>query len=98
MHPIDENSPMHEQTLESLEKSRAQITVSISGTDETGAYNIHARHMFSPSEILWDHQFVDLFCKDPNGDRYLDYTHFHEAIPLGSVRPSLDTPFEQQTG
>ena len=98
MHPIDEDSPMYGQTLESLEKSRAQITVSISGIDETVAYTIHARHMFSPSEILWDHQFVDMFYKFPNGDRYLDYTYFHEAVPLEPAHLSLDVPFEQQTG
>jgi inward rectifier potassium channel len=98
MHPIDEDSPMYEQTLESLEKSRAQIVVSISGTDETVAYTIHARHMFSPSEILWDHQFVDMFYKFPNGDRYLDYAYFHETVPSESVRLSLDAPFEQKTG
>jgi inward rectifier potassium channel len=98
MHPIDEDSPLYGQTLESLAKSRAQVAVSISGTDETVAYTIHARHMFSPSEILWDHRFIDMFYKSPNGDRYLDYTHFHEAVPLESVRPSLEVPFDQQTG
>lgn len=98
MHSIDEDSPLYGKTLESLEKSRAQITVSISGTDETVAYNIQARHMFSPSEILWDHQFVDMFYKFPNGDRYLDYAYFHETIPLRTVRPVSDVPLEKQTG
>ncbi|MBW4517348.1 MAG: ATP-sensitive inward rectifier potassium channel 10 [Timaviella obliquedivisa GSE-PSE-MK23-08B] len=95
MHPINEDSPLYGQTLESLEKSRAQIAVSISGTDETVAYNIHARHMFSPCEILWDHQFVDLFYQSSNGDRYLDYTHFHETVPLESTPSFLEQPFEQ---
>ena len=98
MHSIDEDSPMYGQTLESLEKSRAQIVVTISGTDETVAYTIHARHMFSPSEILWEHQFVDMFYKFPNGDRYLDYAYFHEAVPLGTVPPALDLPVKQRTG
>lgn len=34
MHSVDEDSPMYGQTLESLKKSRAQIAVTISGTDE----------------------------------------------------------------
>jgi len=88
MHPINEDSPLYGQTLESLTKSRAQIAVSISGTDETVAYTIHARHMFSSNEILWGHQFVNLFCESPNGDRYLDYTHFHETLPIAPVRSS----------
>jgi inward rectifier potassium channel len=97
MHPIDEDSPLYGQTPESLTKSRSQITVSISGTDETVAYNIHARHIFSPNEILWDHRFVDMVYKSPNGDRYLDYTHFNEAIPLEPAYQSL-TLLEQHTG
>jgi inward rectifier potassium channel len=98
MHPIDEDSPLYGQTPESLVKSRAQITASISGIDETVAYNIHARHIFSPSEILWDHRFIDMVYKSPNGDRYLDYTHFHEAIPLEAERQVLERAIEQQTG
>jgi inward rectifier potassium channel len=98
MHPIDEDSPLYGQTLESLNKSRAQITASITGIDETVAYNIHARHIFSPGDILWDHRFIDMIYKSPNGDRYLDYTHFHEVIPLEVSRQSLERAIEQQTG
>jgi inward rectifier potassium channel len=98
MHPIDEDSPLYGQTLESLNKSRAQITASITGMDETVAYNIHARHIFSPDEILWDHRFIDIVYKSPNGDRYLDYTYFHEVIPLEVSRQSLERAIEQQTG
>jgi inward rectifier potassium channel len=95
MHPIDEDSPLYGQTPESLAKVRAQITASISGTDETAAYMIHARHMFSHNEILWDHRFTDIMYKSPNGDRYLDYTNFHQATPLEvAVQISPD----QQTG
>jgi hypothetical protein len=35
--------------------------------------------------------------KSPNGDRYLDYTHFNEALPLEPAYQSL-TLLEQQTG
>jgi inward rectifier potassium channel len=97
MHPIDENSPLYGQTPESLTKSRSQITATISGIDETVAYNIHARHIFSPGDILWDYQFTDMVFKSPNGDRYLDYTLFHTATPL-EASSSCDRAIESQTG
>jgi inward rectifier potassium channel len=96
MHPIDEDSPLYGQTPESLAKVRAQVAAAISGTDETVAYTIHARHIFSHSEILWDHRFTDIVYKSPNGDRYLDYTHFHQVIPL---EPAVQVDsIDQQTG
>jgi inward rectifier potassium channel len=82
MHPIDEESPLYGQTPESLSELRGQIIVTISGTDETVAYSINVRHTFSPHEILWDHRFVDISSKAPNGDSYLDYAHFHETVAL----------------
>jgi len=31
-------------------------------------------------KILWNHQFVDIFYDTPDGDRYLDFTHFDDVI------------------
>jgi inward rectifier potassium channel len=94
MHPIDEDSPLYGQTPESLAKMRAQLVVSLSGTDETVAYTIHARHIFAPQEILWNHRFTDMVYKSPNGDRYIDYTNFHQALPVETAAP--DQPIERQ--
>jgi inward rectifier potassium channel len=96
MHPIDEDSPLYGQTPESLAKMRAQLVVSLSGTDETVAYTIHVRHIFAASEILWDYRFTDMVYKSPNGDRYLDYANFHQALPVETGVQG--EPIEQQTG
>lgn len=82
MHPIDEYSPLSGATRESLIQGRATIVVSLSGIDQTVAQMIHARHTYTAHELLWNHQFVDIFHDTPDGHRYLDYTHFHEAFPL----------------
>jgi inward rectifier potassium channel len=95
MHPIDEDSPFYGQTPESLAKMKAQLIVSLSGTDETVAYTIHARHIFAHSDILWAHRFTDIVYKSPNGDRYLDYTNFHQALPLEPVQVEPIEPAEQ---
>lgn len=82
MHPIDEHSPLYGVTLESLSQTQTTIVISLSGIDESVAQAIHARHVYAAQDILWNHYFVDIIHKTPNGDRYIDYNHFHEVLPI----------------
>ena len=52
----------------------------ISGVDETVAYSITARHSYGMEEILFDHRFEDIISKSDNGDRYFDYSRFHNVV------------------
>jgi inward rectifier potassium channel len=81
-HPIDENSPLYGFTPEMLLDGRAIIIVSLVGIDETVAYTINARHNYSVEEIMWNYRFADMLTTDVNGDRYLNYQHFHSAIVI----------------
>lgn len=87
MHPIDENSPFYGSTAESLAQQRVSIVASLTGIDETVSQAIHARHNYAPQEILWNHQFMDIFHDTPNGNRYIDYTHFHEVFAIAPKTP-----------
>ena len=50
MHVIDEDSPLHGATRESLEESAiAEIVIVLSGVDYTFAQRIHARHSYLPA-------------------------------------------------
>ncbi len=84
MHPIDPGSPLYGATEESLARVKAQIEVSLTGLDETVSQAIHARQAYSGSEILWNYRLVDIVYEAANGDRYIDFAHFHDAVP--SVR------------
>lgn len=84
MHPINPDSPLSGTSPESLIQTNAQIIVSFSGLDRTVSQAIHARHSYMADEILWNWRFVDLFYQTPEGDRYIDMTHFHEIIPIES--------------
>lgn len=81
MHPIDENSPLYKFTPEQLVRIKATIIASLSGIDETIAQALHARHSYTATEILLHRQFVDIIYDTPQGDRYIDFTHFHEVMP-----------------
>jgi inward rectifier potassium channel len=83
MHKIDIDSPLYGLTSSELEAKHAQISVLISGVDETVAYTIKARHNYSAPEILYNYRFADIIHQHTNGDRYFHYQHFHEVIPTG---------------
>lgn len=77
MHRIDEDSPLFGETPESLMDKHAEIVVIMRGLDETFASTIHARASYVPREILWGRRLVDIFSRDTNGQRVIDFTHFH---------------------
>jgi inward rectifier potassium channel len=80
MHIVDEASPLYGATRESLEAVQAELIIVLSGVDDTFSQRIHARHSYLPHEIAWGRRLADTFVKDDKGQRYLDYSRFHEII------------------
>ncbi|PSB01080.1 ATP-sensitive inward rectifier potassium channel 10 [Merismopedia glauca CCAP 1448/3] len=83
MHPIDASSPLYNATPESLQAEDAQLVISLTGIDETVSQTIHASHIFTADEILWDVRFVDILSLTENGFRRVDYRRFHDVEPVG---------------
>lgn len=82
MHRIDEASPFFGQTAESLTKSDTQLLVVLTGIDETFSQTIHARYTYYTQDILWSKRFVDILHKTSDGRYVIDYSSFHDVIPL----------------
>jgi inward rectifier potassium channel len=87
VHPITPASPLHGETARSLREKGVDLVASVTGLDETLAQTIHARHAWSPQEILWDHRFVDVLSRLPDGRQAIDYRRFHDVEPNGAPRP-----------
>lgn len=79
MHIIDINSPLYGYDATALATTHGLLQVSLVGIDEAVAYTISARHTYSSQEILFNERFVDILTPQPNGDRYIDYRHFHHT-------------------
>ncbi|MBS0411978.1 MAG: ATP-sensitive inward rectifier potassium channel 10 [Proteobacteria bacterium] len=77
MHRIDEASPLHGHTAQSLAAQFAEIIVVMRGLDETFSSTIHARASYAPHEIIWNRRLKDIFSRDETGRRVIDFTHFH---------------------
>jgi inward rectifier potassium channel len=82
MHPIDQSSPLYGVPPERWDQGFPQILVTLLGLDETVAYDIHVRHIYGFSDILWNHRLADVIQFTPRGDRYIDYTRFHDVVPF----------------
>ena len=82
MHSIDSDSPLYGLTASALEQRHANISVLVGGVDETVAYTITARHVYATEEILFKHRFEDIIYTSDNGDRYFDYSRFHQVQPI----------------
>jgi inward rectifier potassium channel len=79
MHSIDSDSPLYGFTATDLAERNANISVLISGVDETVAYTIKARYSYDSVDILFNHKFENISHMLANGDRYFDYGHFHQV-------------------
>lgn len=79
MHKLNKSSPLYNFTPESLMQTRSTIVVSLSGLDETVSQVLHARHNYSPRDIICNSRFVDIIHHTKEGHRYINYKYFHDV-------------------
>ena len=91
MHVIDESSALFGETPESLAARDASLLITIEGSDETTAQVMQARHSWEHDEIRWRHRYVDLM-HDEDGITHIDYTHFHEVVPVDADTDERGSP------
>ena len=85
MHTIDEVSPLFGHTAASLAETDIEIVVSLVGMDETMSQPVHARFSYIPTEIRWNHRFIDIIRLDALGAWYIDLGRFHDVEPLSAA-------------
>jgi len=80
-HVIDEDSPLYGLTAQDCLDDDVRLSATLTGHDGTFSQTVHARHMYWPEEILFDHRFVDVL--EERGDRkvVMDYRKFHLHEP-----------------
>ena len=83
MHRIDEQSPFFgPDALDRLRARNAELFLTLIGWDETIGQTIHARYRYGLDDIAWNARFADVLTVDDDGTRVIDYTRFHEVVPL----------------
>jgi inward rectifier potassium channel len=82
LHVIDASSPLHGFTPASLPAADLRFIVTVTGLDATFASTIHARRIYYPEDVVWNARFADVLRNLPDGQLELDYTKFHDVVPL----------------
>ena len=91
MHRIDEASPLHDATPETLARDEVELTLTVVGIDETSAQNLHARHTYVDTRIRWGARHADMLSELPDGTLQLDMRQFHRLVPTVPT-PSFPYP------
>jgi len=64
VHPIDESSPLHNETADSLRASNAEVLVLIKAFDETFSTIVQTRTSYIFDEVIWGARFASAFMAD----------------------------------
>src|SRR5258706_8711212 len=81
MHQLDESSPLHGATPETLVRDEVELILTVMGIDETSAQNLFARHRYRSDEIRWGMRHADMLSERPDGRMELDMMQFHRVVP-----------------
>jgi inward rectifier potassium channel len=93
LHVIDETSPLHGQTPESLQKMEAELTVTVAGVDETSLQSVFGRRVYEASDVAWGARPADVLTDLPNGDLQLDVRKFHDLV---ATEPQPGFPYPRK--
>ncbi len=85
VHPITRDSPLFGHTADSLADAGAEITVSLTGFDESLAQTVHSRHVYLAEELWFGHRLREIASRHPDGTLIIDYRRFHEVEPLSRL-------------
>jgi len=72
VHPMDDDSPIKDVTLEELHRAEANFTVLLKAFDDTFSQTVHSRTSYQYDEIVWDAKFKPVFERDEIGQMILD--------------------------
>ena len=82
-HEIDEKSPLHGATIESLETERALFFVSVVGIDPVIAAEVQTQRDYTWRDIQFGRRFVEIYKESKGEARRLtvDYGRLHDTEP-----------------
>ena len=81
-HIIDEESPLHGATPESLETARALFFVSVVGIDPVIAAAVQTQQDYSWRDIQFGQRFVEIYGEYGDGKLSVDYGRLHDTEPV----------------
>ncbi len=78
MHPIDEQSPLHGETSQSLYDKNVEVIVSMTGLDESLSSTIHTRFSYMSEDIHFERSFVGILSRREDNTLEVHYDRIHD--------------------
>lgn len=79
VHPIREDSPMFEKTLEELKVAEVEIFVILRAFDDTFAQTIHTRTSYQDEDMEWNAKFKIMHYPNEDGKTVMDFSLFDQT-------------------
>jgi inward rectifier potassium channel len=81
LHSIVEGSPLAADTPGSLAAADVELTLSVTGTDETSLQSVHAQYTWLHRSVVWGARLADILSETSDGNLLLDLGRFHDLTP-----------------
>ncbi len=81
-HTIDEQSPLHGETAESLAASRAIFTASVVGIDPVIPAAVQTQQDYTWRDIRFGERFVEIYSEPTDGKLTVDFGRLHDTEPV----------------
>jgi inward rectifier potassium channel len=78
VHPIDDQSPFYNKTIDELKELQTEVLVQFKGFDDTFSQTIHTRYSYTINEIVWNAKFKPAFEPDHKGEIIFDLNRIHD--------------------
>jgi inward rectifier potassium channel len=83
-HVIDESSPLHGETAESLAASAARFAASIVCIDTVIPASVQSQQDYNWNNVHFGERFVDIYKDTEDGRLSVDYGRLHETEPVAN--------------
>jgi inward rectifier potassium channel len=93
LHRIEPGSPLHGETPESLVAGEAELTLAVSGIDDTSLQAVHARHTWIAPDLVFGARLADVTSDGDDGVFLIDLRRFHDLVPS---EPAPGFPYPAQ--
>jgi inward rectifier potassium channel len=81
LHRIDPTSPLHGATPEQLAAADAELTLAVSGVDDTSLQPVHARHTWTAERVVFGARPADVISEAEDGALLMDLRRFDDLLP-----------------
>ena len=78
VHPIDEDSPFFNKSIDELKELQTEILVQFKAFDDTFSQTVHTKYSYTMDEIIWNARFKPAFESDEKGEIIFDLERIHE--------------------